>query len=94
MINTTQPTLIETLKKIKVKKISAGSYFSLVLDSDGEVYGFGNNLRCELGIGDTMNRYTPIKINLPEKIEQIATGFEHCIVYSNNNSLYAWGQNM
>jgi alpha-tubulin suppressor-like RCC1 family protein len=39
--------------------ISAGGYFSLILDSDGHLFSCGNNNNGQLGLGDTINRNVP-----------------------------------
>ena len=47
---------------IKVKAISAGKFHSLIIDENNDVYSFGNNKHGQLGLGDNISRFIPIKI--------------------------------
>lgn len=44
-----QPHEISTLKGFKAKEIATGNYHSLVLDTEGRVFGFGDNSVSQLG---------------------------------------------
>ena len=44
-----QPHELSTLRGFKVQAIAAGDYHSLALDSDGRVFGFGDNTVGQLG---------------------------------------------
>ncbi len=45
------PVEIKKLKNIKIKKIAAGTNFTLFLSEKGEVYGCGTNEYGHLGLG-------------------------------------------
>jgi len=47
---------------VKFSDISAGGFFSLFLDFDGNVYSCGNNINSQLGLDDAYERNIPTKI--------------------------------
>jgi len=78
--------------KIKAIKIESGSYHSLILSSNGKVYGFGGNTYGQLGLGDLIPQDVPICIPDPIIWDQIACGFNFSAGIS-KNSVYCWGRN-
>ncbi len=87
--------------------VSAGSYHSMALDDDGFVWTFGDNEFGKLGVGDTQDRETPVKVhgvndvNFLENIVAISAGWDHCMAlegYSIEDfnicgKVYSWGNN-
>ncbi len=79
---------------------AAGYYHSLVLKSDGTVWGFGSNAYGQLGnynVGTTILEPTPIYINGNERltnIKMIGTGNYHSIALTNDGEVYTWGYNI
>jgi alpha-tubulin suppressor-like RCC1 family protein len=55
------PTLIKAPVG-KIIAISAGGEHSLIMNSQGQVFGFGNNTDGRLGLGDTDDKYSPTLI--------------------------------
>lgn len=81
-----------------VKQIAAsGSDFSLVLLSNGRIYGCGGNNDGQLGIGSSgFNLPVPVAMNVSEvsgKSIAIGVGVLHDVVLTDNGSLYACGNN-
>jgi len=63
---------------IKIVKVSCSGRHSAILDSDGNVYTFGNNMMGQLGHGDTILRYTPTKIaGINGKVVDISCGLHY-----------------
>ncbi len=54
-----RPTLIPSLRDMKITKVICGAYHSFVLNSKGEVYAFGLNMKGQLGIGSYDNKKKP-----------------------------------
>jgi alpha-tubulin suppressor-like RCC1 family protein len=52
-----------------VKSMSAGATHSLVLKTDGTLWGFGKNDNGQLGDGTTANHSMPMQIILPPSID-------------------------
>ncbi|KAK4192186.1 regulator of chromosome condensation 1/beta-lactamase-inhibitor protein II [Podospora australis] len=81
-----QPHEVEGLRGSKVKSIAAGDYHSLALDSDGQVFAFGDNTVGQLGIPPDfsvghVDKPSPLPIkqlysgtNLRPKVTSIAAG--------------------
>ncbi len=87
------PTRIPALPGVAVA-VAGGSYHSLVLLANGEVYAFGQNVVGQLGLGDTIERWTPTKITtLPGPAAAVAAGYIHSLVLLHDGEAYAFGQN-
>lgn len=75
---------IEALSNENVKQVAVGSYFSLVLLENGDVYSFGAGWNGRLGHGNTSNRLTPTKIPNLSLVKSIVAGggYSHVIAES------------
>jgi alpha-tubulin suppressor-like RCC1 family protein len=88
------PTLIEFFaqNKIVLKQVSAGSRFSLALDSAGSVYAFGCNSMKECGkIGDRCLVPSKIDIISGDQAIFIGAGYSHCACITTKAEVYTWG---
>ena len=58
------------------------------------IFGQGNNVNGQLGIGNYISIDIPIRINNLKqlRITQIACGVGHTIALTDNNLIYAWGR--
>ena len=54
-----RPTQITSFKDMKIGALYAGSYHSFVQNSKGEIFGFGLNLKGQLGTGNFEDRRKP-----------------------------------
>lgn len=54
-----RPTQLQLFKDMKIVQIATGAYHSFVMNSKGEIYGFGLNIKGQLGIGSFENRKKP-----------------------------------
>jgi len=79
--------------------ISAGSDHVLALDKDGYVWGWGDNLYGQLGVGDSYYYCTkPVKVkkdasNFLDNIVYIDAGFEHSTAIDKYGNFWVWGSN-
>ena len=86
-----------------IKEVSAGAGFSLFLDNSGNVYGCGNNVQGQLGIGTNnppiFSTNTPVKvlgvdgIGFLSNIIQIAAGDYSSLFLDNLGNVYSCGYN-
>ncbi|MBR6324693.1 MAG: VCBS repeat-containing protein, partial [Victivallales bacterium] len=78
-----------------VTAIAAGATFGAALDTEGNVWTWGNNRKGQLGRGTVGASYpTPAKIaGLTTKITAIAAGDNHLVALDANGVLHAWGDN-
>ena len=84
--------------KVKIKSISCGYNFYILLSSMGKVYSGGSNLYNELCSKiNIKQRMSPEEIydvsNLNENIIQVSCGFKHVAILSEKNNVYGWGNN-
>lgn len=94
---------IESLvdKNIRIKHVSAGMRFTILVDYDGNVYTCGANTLGQLGLGDdaflaneTVNSPTLISDKAPLKGEEILdayAGTEHAILLSASKKMFCMG---
>jgi alpha-tubulin suppressor-like RCC1 family protein len=86
----------------KIVKISCGNSHTLVLLENNILFGFGVNLKGQLGVLnnflDTNDFIEPNVINnngslFGKKILQITSGYEHSLILTENNEIFAFGDN-
>jgi len=76
-----------------ISSLSCGAYHTCCLDSNGQPFTFGCNLKGQLGNGNLENANVPQQVNLPDRVIQIASGNEHTVFLSENHSLFVCGSN-
>ena len=81
------------LTKIKITRIACGYFHSMCLDSDNNLYVFGDNKYGQLGLGDTKCRNKPMKHPSLSNIIDVSRGGNHSFVKTSNNEIYAFGNN-
>lgn len=79
-------------------QIASGSIFTMLLDSNGKVYGMGGNGYGQLGDGTTSSRFEPVSIDDTEIlfgkiIVQISCGYYHTMLLDSNGYVYGVGFN-
>jgi alpha-tubulin suppressor-like RCC1 family protein len=62
----------------------------LSLQSQTQLYGWGNNFYGQIGIGDT---WTPKQIGNDNDWRTVSCGFAHTVGIKNDGTLWAWGRN-
>ena len=83
----------------KITQISAGTFYSMALDSDGDLYSWGDNTYDELGRyagGYPFRDRSPRKMTMPagvKKFTWIKAGEWTSLAASSDGSLYSWGWN-
>ena len=87
------PKLIPALRRSKVFQAYCGECHTIALDTKGDVYAWGKNQHCQLGLGDTNPRSKPVKIRGLKNIAFVAVGARHCMAVTKRGELLAWGDN-
>ncbi|RJE88734.1 DUF5018 domain-containing protein [Paenibacillus sp. 1011MAR3C5] len=94
-----------TMAGVRFKSVSIGSGssgagpFVLALDTYGNVWGWGDNSRGQLGHGLSPNfSYNPIPIPIkngsnPIEFAQISAGYSHTLGLDVNGKMWVWGVN-
>ena len=91
--NKLTPTKITLANGIKPKQIASGSYHTLAIGDDGNLYTWGENYRGQLGDGTNNSNPTPKKITLASGVKptQIACGESYSMAIGSDGNLYTWG---
>jgi alpha-tubulin suppressor-like RCC1 family protein len=84
------PVEVSGINVPAVTVISAGGGFSMVLGSDGSVWGWGANGDGELGNGTTTSELRPVEI-LDGAVTGISAGHSHALALLRGGSVLAWG---
>lgn len=66
---------------------------SLVLKSDSTVWSMGRNNEGQLGVGNYIQSWTPVQVNLPVATKEISAGLFHNMAVGSDNTLRMWGNN-
>lgn len=75
-----------------LKDVVSGSDYSFMWLNDNRVFGVGNNVYLSLALKE--GTFTTHKmISLPESPKDIAVGFGHTLMLTENGEVYAWGRN-
>ena len=77
-------------ENVDIKQVSAGRDHSIILLSNGDVYGFGANNEDQLGEKDS---FSPIKIKFDQGIGTIGCGSSFTIALDENGNLFGLGSN-
>ncbi|WP_173237218.1 RCC1 domain-containing protein [Legionella antarctica] len=82
-----------SLTNIKKQASARWDLHSMALTKDGSVYGLGRNYAGQLGLGDTIDRENPTKIEGLPPIKYFALGHTSTFLIDENNKVYSFGEN-
>ena len=92
------PSLVTALDNKNITRLSTQDFdkhHSIVMDSEGRLYSWGDNTHSQLGLGDTEDRQSPeeIKFFADKTLVQISLGNSYSLALDNEGIVYAWGWN-
>jgi hypothetical protein len=73
--------------------LAAGLGHHLALRADGTVFAWGNNNQGQLGIGSTVDQYTPVPVEGLTDVKQVFAGNDFSMALKHDGTLWAWGNN-
>ena len=74
--------------------VSAGTYHSVAIKTDGTIWAWGKNDKGQLGDGTTINKNIPTQIGADSDWVDIeASGEFNTMALKSNGTLWAWGDN-
>ena len=76
-----------------VVSCAGGDNFSLILTSEGNIYGMGDNTYGQLGSTTTEFVAIPTQITAIGSVAEIAVGANHCLARTTDGKVWAWGYN-
>jgi alpha-tubulin suppressor-like RCC1 family protein len=90
--------LPSTIEGKTVQLIAAGVNHTVVMTSDNKLYAWGLNDFGQLGNGDQVTRVLPTAVDMTgvlagKVVTEIVAGNKHTLVRTQDNLLFAWGQN-
>jgi alpha-tubulin suppressor-like RCC1 family protein len=79
---------------VKIIAIAAGAGHTVALDSNKNVWAWGDNTNGQLGIGiPPTQSTTPVQVTGLAGVTAIAAGAHHTVASDNNGAVWAWGSN-
>ncbi|AKV54968.1 hypothetical protein AB656_00245 [Bifidobacterium actinocoloniiforme DSM 22766] len=80
---------------LRFTQISAGSFHSLAIGTDGNTYAWGYNFNGQLGDGTRASRSAPVRVSTPPGVRftAVSAGGYHSLAISSDGRLYSWGSN-
>ncbi|CAH2071120.1 unnamed protein product, partial [Iphiclides podalirius] len=91
-----KPKIIKFLATKNVIQIACGSYHSIALTNNGDLYSWGANSYGQCGLGNMTNKETtPQQITslLGVPITLVVCGSNHTFVLSKSGAVFGWGKN-
>jgi hypothetical protein len=92
---TTYSSPIQIGSLIDWKEIYVGNNtnYVMALKTDGTLWAWGGNQYGQLGLGDTIDRSSPVQVSSLTDWKQISLGQTHAIAIKTDGTLWAWGGN-
>ena len=75
-------------------RVASGGYHTAVIMQNGTVKTFGANSLGQLGLGDTMDRLTPVQVPGISGARVIACGYQFTAVVQNDGTVRMFGRNL
>lgn len=85
------PQMSESLSRLKIKSISAGTQHVTLLDEQGAVYVLGDYKDGRLGMDIAENQKVPKVLSSLPQIKLSTCGSDNSFVITESNKLMAWG---
>jgi len=73
--------------------IDVGGYHNIAIKKDGTLWAWGNNGYGQLGLGTTVDEYTPKRIGNSSNWVKTSAGANHTHAIQTDGSLWGWGYN-
>ncbi|KAL3687750.1 hypothetical protein R1sor_014059 [Riccia sorocarpa] len=89
-----QPTIVEALRGIPCRQVSAGLSFTAAVTRDGVLYTWGSASHGQLGHGDTAEQSHPVRVDsLSEAgvVRHVVTGASYTLAVMEDGKLYSFG---
>jgi alpha-tubulin suppressor-like RCC1 family protein len=86
-------TYVGVSQLTNVQQVSAGTFDSLAVTSDGSVWAWGGNGSGQLGTGNTSSSASPQQVAGLSGVTQVAAGWNHSLALRSDGTVWAWGDN-
>ncbi len=79
--------------KVLWEFISTGKSHTLAIDTNGNLWAWGDNLNGKLGDGTNVEKLTPTKIGVKSDWKKVSAGTFHSLGIDDSDLRYSWGYN-
>jgi len=87
------PVAVKVSGGLTFRTLSAGSYFTCGVATDGATYCWGENAMGELGNGSTTNSSAPVRVSGQLTFAAVSAGALHACGVTTDGTAYCWGMN-
>lgn len=84
---------VELSSDVVVASARAGGIHTLLLDTDGQLWGFGSNIYGQLGDGSTRDSHVPVKALVPTPVTSFSAGQYHNLAVGPQGQVWGFGIN-
>ena len=78
---------------VKFRDISVGDEHVIAIDSDGNLWGWGQNTYGEVGNGTKNKQVLPLQLTQNTHFVAVSAGERHSLAIDENGNIWAWGDN-
>lgn len=79
---------------VSFTNVAVGQYHTVALDSNGDVWAWGNNDFGTLGTGNNQSSRKPVKVLTGKHITQVSATINYTMVTARDGTVYGWGRNI
>lgn len=84
---------ITLLNETKLNTFSINQYSGVAIDSNGNVYTWGNQDQGQLGNGKANGAYSSSMIKEEVRYKNVSFGDKHCLAMDSDGNIWSWGLN-
>ena len=88
------PSQLEELKEVSICSLDAGRNSCFCIDTEQNIYCWGQNSFGELGLGDYLVREKAVKHPFTQTVASIASGSRHTVFLTVSGELYTCGDSI
>ncbi|CAK8567957.1 unnamed protein product [Lathyrus sativus] len=88
------PHKLQALSDKLISQVAGGWRHTMALTTGGILYGWGWNKFGQVGVGDNVDRCSPVQVKFPhdQKVVQMSCGWRHTIAVTEKDNVYSWGR--
>jgi alpha-tubulin suppressor-like RCC1 family protein len=88
-----EPRQLDKNKIKDVQALAAGSWHSLAVTNDGQLFAWGQNKHAQLGTDDRSQKGAPTAVNGNKIYARVAAGAFHSLATTKTGDVHVWGFN-
>ena len=73
--------------------VAAGGFHAVALSNENTIWTWGYNNRGQLGVGNSLNNFSPNPVTTARDWSRIAAGASHTLALKTDKTFWAWGYN-